>query len=547
MGSYNQEEIVRPLANYHPSLWGDQFLHYDEQEEQDDVKQIIASLIEVRKEILVALNDATKHTNLLKLVDDIQRLGIPYYFEQEITQSLEHIYTVYGDEWNGDNTPCWFRLLRTAGFYVSCESFGKYKNDDGSFKESLINDVRGMLELYEAAYLRVPGEIILDELLAFTKTHLENIANDPLRCNHTLSKHIREALERPIHKSLPRLEAVRYIAFYGQEGSHNKTLLRLAKLGFNELQSLHKKELSELSRWWKAFDPTKNLHFVRDRLVEAYFWILGVYYEPQYSKSRIFLTKAFQMATTADDMYDSYGIYEELELFIKAVRRWSITCLDEIPDYMETPYKMLLSIYEEMEEIMAKEGKAYQVKYAKDSMIEYIESYHKEAEWLHKGYVPTFEEHKALTYVSCGYIMLTTASFVAMGDIVTQESLEWALQNPPLVKASSAINRTMDDLVGYKDEQQRTHFISSVQVYMKEHNVTEEYVHKLFKEKIEDTWKIMNLEALTCKEVPMVLKLRAINLARVMDTLYKYQDNLKVVGKEVQEHVKAFFIDPMRV
>ncbi|KAM0044433.1 putative (-)-germacrene D synthase [Helianthus debilis subsp. tardiflorus] len=58
-----EKETVRPLANYHPCLWGDQFLFYDEQEDQASVEQLVESLQEeVRKEILVALDDPTKHT-----------------------------------------------------------------------------------------------------------------------------------------------------------------------------------------------------------------------------------------------------------------------------------------------------------------------------------------------------------------------------------------------------------------------------------------------------------------------------------------------------
>jgi hypothetical protein len=46
----------------------------------------------------------------------------------------------------------------------------------GKFKESLMDDARGMLSLYEATHLRVHGEDILDEALVFTTTHLEAIA-----------------------------------------------------------------------------------------------------------------------------------------------------------------------------------------------------------------------------------------------------------------------------------------------------------------------------------------------------------------------------------
>nr|GEW84081.1 zinc finger, CCHC-type [Tanacetum cinerariifolium] len=36
-----------------------------------------------------------------------------------------------------------------------------------------------------------------------------------------------------------------------------------------------------------------------------------------------------------DDTYDAYGIYEELEIFTQAIQRWSISCLDVLPEYMK--------------------------------------------------------------------------------------------------------------------------------------------------------------------------------------------------------------------
>ncbi|KAI3794694.1 hypothetical protein L1987_37327 [Smallanthus sonchifolius] len=543
-----QDEVIRPLANNHPSLWGDQFLVYDEQEEQDGVEQIIESLIgEVRKE-LVALNDSDEHINLLKLVDAIQRLGIAYYFEKEIEQALQRIYNLYRDEWNGGRPSLWFRLLREQGYYVSCDSFNYYKDDTGSFKESLTNDVLGLLDLYEAAYLRVPGEVVLDDALVFTKSHLENIAKDPLRCNSTLSRHIREALERPIRKRMPRLDALRYIPFYQQQVSHNKSLLKLAKLGFNRLQSLHKKELSQLSKWWKGFDVPKNFPYIRDRLVENYFWILCVYFEPQYSLSRIFLTKVLALATILDDTYDSYGIYEELKIFTDAVQRWSTTCLDSLPVYMKLIYKILLDVYEEMEETMGKEGKAYELNYAKESMIEFVTSYMKEAQWREEGYVPTVEENKSVRFISCGYKMATANSFVGMGDIITEEAFKWVKTNPQVVKASSAICRIMDDIVGHKEEQQRKHVASTVESYMKQNDTTkEEKVYDLLNEQVEDAWKDMNRESLICKEAPMRLIMNVINLSRSIDTLYKYEDTFTHVGEEFMDNIKSCFVHAMSV
>ncbi|KVH54709.1 Terpene synthase, N-terminal domain-containing protein [Cynara cardunculus var. scolymus] len=90
-----------------------------------------------------------------------------------------------------------------------------------------------MLELYEATYMRVQGEVILDEAFVFTSSHLEEISKDPLRSNSTLSSLIQATLKLPLWKSFPRLEALHSIPFYQKQASHNESLLKLAKLGFN--------------------------------------------------------------------------------------------------------------------------------------------------------------------------------------------------------------------------------------------------------------------------------------------------------------------------
>ncbi|KAL8261275.1 hypothetical protein R6Q59_025324 [Mikania micrantha] len=170
-----------------------------------------------------------------------------------------------------------------------------------------------------------------------------------------------------------------------------------------------------------------------------------------------------------------------------------------------------------------------------------------EAKWRNEGYIATVEEHQSVSFMSCGYKMLTIAGFVGMGDIITDESFEWVLGNPPLIKASSEICRLMDDIVGHKEEQKRNHVASIVEAYMKQHDVKEEeFVYDVFYQQVEEAWKAMNQESLKCKDlVPMPLMMRVINLARVMDALYKYDDTFTCVGKELIGHIESLFVHAM--
>ncbi|KAJ0044669.1 hypothetical protein Pint_04336 [Pistacia integerrima] len=140
--------------------------------------------------------------------------------------------------------------------------------------------------------------------------------------NSSFAEEVNRTLELPLHKRMPRLEARQYISIYEADAARNDLLLEIAKLDFNSLQKLHRTELCDLSRWWKAIDFATKLSFARDRLVECYFWILGVHSEPKYSISRKYMTKIIAIASVTDDIYDVYGTLDELKLFTNAIERY---------------------------------------------------------------------------------------------------------------------------------------------------------------------------------------------------------------------------------
>ncbi|KAF7129345.1 hypothetical protein RHSIM_Rhsim10G0194800 [Rhododendron simsii] len=202
--------------------------------------------------------------------------------------------------------------------------------------------------------------------------------------------------------------------------------------------------------WWKDLDFARKLPFARDRVVECYFWILEVYFEPQYFRARRILTKVTALTSIIDDIYDVYGTLEELVLFTDAIERWEKSALDQLPEYMKLCYQALLDVYNMIDEEMAKDGRSYRAIYAKSAMNKLVRAYLEEAKWCHEGYVPSIEEYMRVALVTCGYKMLATTSLVGMGDLVTEEGFKWVSSDPLILEAASVICRLMDDMVGHK-------------------------------------------------------------------------------------------------
>ncbi|KAH1083850.1 hypothetical protein J1N35_023611 [Gossypium stocksii] len=263
----NTSKENRHLSKFKPSFWGNIFLSSPSQMEMDaETQQEYEELKQEVRRMLVANTD--KSSQKLPIIDAVQRLGVAYHFEKEIEEALEIIYHHHCNhiEIDGDGddlytTAARFRLLRELGsmFIVASETFNKFQDENGNFKEALIGDVKGMLELYEAAHFQLHGENILEEALSFTTFHLK-LAETTV--DYPLSTQIANVLKRPLRKSLPRLIASSYIPIYEGYGTQDENLMKFAKLDFKILQHLHKKEINKINRWWKDLDVATNFPFI---------------------------------------------------------------------------------------------------------------------------------------------------------------------------------------------------------------------------------------------------------------------------------------------
>uniref|UniRef100_J3LCK2 Terpene synthase n=2 Tax=Oryza brachyantha TaxID=4533 RepID=J3LCK2_ORYBR len=474
----------------------------------------------------------------LQLIDALERLCVNHLFEEEINVLVMQISGINVTDCDDLHTVAlWFYILRKHGYRVSQDVFAKFKDQEGCFA---VSNPRDLLSLYNAAYLGTQGETILDDAISFTRMCLESAHAN---LEGSLAREIKCALDIPLPRRVRIYEAKEYILIYEREQVTHETILELAKLNSNIMQLHYQDELKIISRWWKDLQIESRLSFARDRIVECYFWIVGVYYEPRYSRGRIILTMVIAIVTLLDDIYDIYGSSEDCELFTRCMERWDQEAAHDIPEYMKFVYRKVLDAYKYMEDLLAEEEK-FRISYLRNLTIELVRAFNTEVKWRDARYVPaSVEEHLHISTRSGGCYLLSCASLVGMDHIATKESFIWVSSAPKIVRALCIILRLSDDLETYEREQVTLHVASTINSYMKEHNVSIESACEKIKELIEDTWKDFNDEWLTLGNVQQKQLLeRIFNLARTMEFMYKQEDKF-TNSHSLRDRIQSLFIE----
>ncbi|KAL5998595.1 threalose-6-phosphate phosphatase [Asimina triloba] len=222
--------------------------------------------------------------------------------------------------------------------------------------------------------------------------------------------------------------------------------------------------------------------------------------------------------------------------------------ISELPDYMQLHLRAIVTAVENFEEELRREGKSYRISYFKNVYAELSKAYLKEARWASADFIPKVEEYMNNAEITSAYPTLTVASFVGMGDIATREAFEWAINKPNFIRAICAICRLKDDITSDQLEQERVHVASAVQCYMKEYGSTYEETCKIFREKAAHAWKDVNKEwLLEPLPVPREVMKRPLNLARVIESLYQYEDLYTNSSEKTKECITMLLVDPIAV
>ncbi|KAH1035007.1 hypothetical protein GLYMA_20G074400v4 [Glycine max] len=545
------DDDSRRSANYQPNLWNFEFLP-PSLENDHKVEKLEERAKKVEEEVRKVINGIDTKPLLLELIDDVQHLGLTYKFEKDIIKALEKIVSLDENEEHKSElyyTALSFRLLRQHGFEVSQDVFKRFKDKEGGFSGELKGDVQGLLSLYEASYLGFEGDNLLDEARAFSTTHLKNNLKQGI--NTKEAEQVNHALELPYHRRLQRLEARWYLEKYEPKEPHHQLLLELAKLDFNMVQLLHQKELQELSRWWSEMGLASKLEFARDRLMEVYFWALGMAPDPQFRECRKAVTKMFGLVTIIDDVYDIYGTLDELQLFTDAVERWDVNVVNTLPDYMKLCYLALYNTVNDTAYSILKEKGRNNLSYLKKSWCELCKAFLQEAKWSNNKIVPAFSKYLENASVSSSGVALLAPSYFSVcqeQDIsFSDKTLHYLTNFGGLVRSSCTIFRLCNDLTTSAAELERGETTNSIMSYMHENGTSEEHACEELRNLIDIEWKKMNRQRVSDSTLPKAFREIAMNMARVSHNTYQYGDGLGRPDYNIENRIKFLLIDPVPI
>ncbi|KAK7834551.1 myrcene synthase [Quercus suber] len=525
-------DIVRRSANYQAPIWDYDYIQSLRSEYVEEV--YTGKINKLKGQVRMMLQKVADPLEQLELIDILQKLGLSYHFECEMKRMLEVIYNNdHGDEWKEENLyaiALKFQLLRQHGYRVSEEVFDSFM-EEGSFKGYLCDDTKGILSLYEASFLSLEGENILEEAREFTKNHLQEFINQ--NKDQNLSIIVSHALELPLHWRISRVEARWFIDVYGSREDMNAILLELAKLDFNMVQATHQEDIKQVSRWWRSIGLAEKLSFVRNRIIESFFWTVGI------------STKVNQLITVIDDIYDVYGTLDELELFTNAVESWNINAMDGLPDYMKLCFLALHNSVNEMAFDTLKEQGFHIIQYFKKAWVDICRAYLLEAKWYYNGYTPSLQEYLENACFSIGAPMMLLNAYFSVTDPITKEALDFLEECPNIVLYSSIIVRLADDLGTSTDELERGDVPKSIHCYMNETGASEEDAREYTRYLISETWKKMNEERDATSPLSETFIEIVFNIGRMAQCMYQYGYGHGAGNHETKDRLSSLFIDMM--
>ncbi|XP_042445180.1 (3S,6E)-nerolidol synthase 1-like [Zingiber officinale] len=460
----------------------------------------------------------------LLFIDSLQKLAIDYHFEEEIQAEMHSLYDQRLPISNGEassiaEVALLFRLLRQARYPVSTDVLRRFHDGRGEFMASLSKEMDGLMNLFEASNLNTGGELILYRANEFSSHHLRSYMAS-LGPEFTVA--IEQVLEAPSHMTLKRFKARQYLDrdnFY-----HNLHVRELGKMDFTMLQSLHQKELKEVTSWWQMSELSQELGFARNQSLKWYAWTMTSLPNPKFSSYRIVLSKIIAFVYLLDDIFDLEGSIDDLHLFVQAIQRWDQSSMDSLPNYMRACFKALNRTINEIAEIVLKEHGWNPIEHLKKLWIQLSNAFLVEAKWLSKDQVPSMDDYMKISTITCGVPAALMHMYFLLGHRAKDDLYK---DLPSLISCPARILRLWDDLGSAKDEKQNGRDGSLLACMMKENphwslEVAKEKVMQM----IDEAWEELNKQCFSSSASTFSQDfVRAcLNSARMVRVMYNYNE-----------------------
>ncbi|MQM21051.1 hypothetical protein Taro_054083 [Colocasia esculenta] len=506
--------------------------------------RFLVRMEELKAEARLLLRRSQTPLALLRTIDSMERLGVAYHFQEEIKRALDHYYeSCYSSAGSCEEVALGFRLLRQHGHRVSSERLHcGFKDLTMDPKNISSQEIRCVLELYEASHLATCGESNVGEIKDLVSTHLKSLVG---RVEGDLAQLVQHSLEMPFHWMMPRLEAQRYIDVYAGKEDRDPVLFELAKLDFNMVQAVHQRELRELSRWWTGLGLIESLPFSRDRLVENYLWAMGVAFEPQFSNVRVWLTKLVCILTVIDDIYDVYGTFDELELFTNVVESWKTEAAEMLPEYMKACFLALHSLVNETAHEISRIQGWDALPFVCKEWQRLCKGYFLEAKWFNNCYKSTLTEYLENAWITVGGPIAMVHAYLLRTTPIPHELADCLGSNQclKLIYLSSMITRISDDLGTSRAEMERGDILKTLECFMEDSGESEDNSREHIKGLVGELWMELNEECHENTELPQDFLRMVVNMSRAAQCIFQYGDGIGTSTGVTKDRIISLFVE----
>ncbi|XP_019167704.1 PREDICTED: probable terpene synthase 12 [Ipomoea nil] len=301
-------------------------------------------------------------------------------------------------------------------------------------------------------------------------------------------------------------------------------------------------------RWWNEIRLASKLSFIRDRLVECYFFAAGITPQPQLTKARIGLTKVSILVSIIDDIYDVYGSPDELHLFTNVVKRWDLNGVKQLQNYMKLCFLALYNTINELGYYNIKEQGVNPISLLAEKWADMCEAFLVEATWNYKKVTPPLKVYLENAWVSISGVVILSHAYFLVTQNITNGELGGLQNNHDLLRWSSMIFRLCNDLGTSKTELMRGETANSILCRMQESGHSENNSRNYVKGLLDEAWRnLLNEKDLAGKnsEFERLFIEATINLARISQFSYWYGDVHGVPDNRSKNLVLSFIIEPL--